>query len=86
MGSMPKRASKKQSRRRITDESRFAKAVIDLIIEETEAEPQPVKEKDPRAVQRGRQGGPKGGKAKAVKLTSEQGRCTHVRHHGDNFR
>ncbi|MFL6335347.1 MAG: hypothetical protein ACJ754_18700 [Pyrinomonadaceae bacterium] len=47
---MEKRSSKKQSRKRITDESQLARAVIDLIIEETEAEPQPVKEKDPQAV------------------------------------
>jgi hypothetical protein len=69
---MEKRSSKKQSRKRITDESQFAKAIIDLIIEETESEPQPVKEKDPRAVQRGRQGGTKGGKARAAKLTPER--------------
>ena len=69
---MPKRSSKKQSRKRITDESQFAKAVIDLIIEETESEPQPAKEKDPLAVQRGRQGGPKGGKARAQKLSAQE--------------
>ena len=67
---MEKRSSKKQSRKRITDESQFAKAVIDLIIEETEAEPKPVKEKDPLAAELGRRGGLKGGKARAEKLSA----------------
>jgi hypothetical protein len=69
---MEKRSSKKQSQKRITDESQFAKAVIDLIIEETESEPQPAKEKDPLAVQRGQQGGSKGGKARAQKLSAKE--------------
>jgi hypothetical protein len=69
---MEKRSSKKQSRKRITDESQFARAVIDLIIEETEAEPQPVKEKDPLAAELGRRGGLKGGKARAEKLSAEE--------------
>lgn len=67
---MEKRSSKKHSRKRITDESQFAKAVIDLIIEETEAEPKPVKEKDPLAAELGRRGGLKGGKARAEKLSA----------------
>jgi hypothetical protein len=69
---MEKRSSTKQSRKRITDESQFAKAVIDLIIEETESEPQPVKEKDPLAAELGRRGGLKGGKARAEKLSAKK--------------
>jgi hypothetical protein len=63
--------AKKQSRKRITDENQFAKAILDFIIEETEAEPKPVKEKDPQAVKRGQLGGSKGGKARAQKLSAK---------------
>ncbi len=69
---MPKQSSKKQSRKRITDENQFAKAIIDFIIEETEAEPKPVKEKDPQAVKRGQLGGSKGGNARATKLSAKK--------------
>jgi hypothetical protein len=67
---MPKRSSTKQSRKRITDENQFAKAILDFIIEETESEPKPVKEKDPLAAELGRRGGLKGGKARAEKLSA----------------
>jgi hypothetical protein len=62
---MPKRPIK-----RTRDENVFAKSVVDSILEELEAEPQPAK--DPRAVQRGRQGGSKGGKARAEKLSTKE--------------
>jgi hypothetical protein len=62
---MPKRPIK-----RTRDENVFAKSVVDSILEELEAEPQPAK--DPRAVQRGQQGGSKGGKARAQKLSTKE--------------
>jgi hypothetical protein len=69
---MEKQPKDKQKRRRITDENQFAKAILDLIIDESEAEPPPTKEKDPLAVQRGQLGGPKGGHARAKKLSAEE--------------
>jgi hypothetical protein len=69
---MPKPSTKKQSRKRITDESQFAKAVIDIIIEETEAEPKVTPPKNLVAVAAGRLGGLKGGKARAAKLTPKK--------------
>lgn len=52
------------------DVSQRAKATLDLFLGERQAEPQP--EKDPRAVELGRQGGLRGGHARAAKLTSER--------------
>ncbi len=68
----PKKATKK--RRTITDENQFAKSIVDFVIESTENEPTPVKEKDPLAVELGRRGGLKGGKARAEKLSQKQRR------------
>ena len=48
--------------KRTRDEDVLAKNGVDAILEELEEEPQPAEEKDPRAVQRGQQDGPKGGK------------------------
>jgi hypothetical protein len=58
--------------KRTRDESVLAKSAVDAILEELEAEPQPVKEKDPQAVARGQRGGSKGGKARAQKLSDEE--------------
>lgn len=52
------------------DVNQRAKATLDLFTGERQAEPQP--EKDPRAVELGRQGGLKGGKARADKLSPER--------------
>jgi len=52
------------------DVSQRAKATLDLFTGERQVEPQ--QEKDPRAVELGRQGGLKGGHARATKLSSEQ--------------
>jgi hypothetical protein len=49
------------------DPSQRAKRTIDLFTEEVEAEPERVK--DPAAVELGRKGGLKGGKARAAKLS-----------------
>lgn len=64
---MPKRPIK-----RTRDENVFAKSVVDSILEELEAEPQPIKEKDPQAVKRGQLGGSKGGKARAKSLSDKE--------------
>jgi hypothetical protein len=69
---MEKQPKNKKKRRRITDENQFAKAILDLIIDESEAEPTPAREKDPCAVERGQRGGVKGGKARAKKLSAEE--------------
>ncbi|PYS47718.1 MAG: histone H1 [Acidobacteria bacterium] len=58
--------------KRTRDENALAKSVVDSILDELEQEPKPIKEKDPRAVKRGRQGGSKGGKARAEKLSAEK--------------
>ena len=52
------------------DPNQRAKVILDIALGETDALLQP--EKDPRAVELGRQGGLKGGKARAEKLTGEQ--------------
>jgi hypothetical protein len=68
---MQKRSS--ISKRRTRDVNQLAKSIVDLatgnpILEE----PQPVKEKDPFAVELGRRGGLKGGKARALKLSAQK--------------
>ncbi len=63
---MPKRSSK--------DENQLAKMIVDQIIAETENEHGTISdtkpEKNPAAVALGRLGGLKGGKARAIKLSS----------------
>jgi hypothetical protein len=53
---------------RSRDENVLAKSVVDSILEELEEEPKP--KKDPLAVELGRRGGLKGGKARAEKLSA----------------
>ena len=65
---MPKRSSKKKN-------IRDTNVLADHIIEQATGEPSPKQEdskKNPYAVELGRLGGKKGGKARAEKLTSEQ--------------
>ncbi len=50
------------------DVSQRAKASLDLFLGDREADPEP-SAKDPMAVELGRRGGLKGGKARAVKLS-----------------
>lgn len=52
------------------DPNQRARAILDIALGESDAELAP--EKDPRAVELGRQGGLKGGKARAAKLTPER--------------
>jgi hypothetical protein len=47
---------------------------VDEAAGQTPPEPEPERVKDPAAVELGRRGGLKGGKARAVKLTPEQRR------------
>jgi hypothetical protein len=62
---MPKRSSKPPA-----DENRAAKSVIDQIDQLTSDQPEQVK--NPAAVELGRRGGLKGGKARAAAMTPEQ--------------
>lgn len=52
------------------DVNQRAKAILDIATGERDAEPMAVK--DPKAVELGRQGGLKGGPARAAKLSSER--------------
>lgn len=68
---MPKRSS--MNKGRTPDANQIAKRLVDLaagnpIVENSS----PVKEKDPLAVELGRRGGLKGGKARAEKLSAEE--------------
>jgi hypothetical protein len=63
--SMPKRSSKPR------DLAQLAKAIVDQSTSE-EPEPDPDAGKNPAAVELGRLGGLKGGKARAEKLTAEE--------------
>jgi len=68
---MQDRSSKKRSR----DTNRRAWEVVrDAVGEAPEPEKKPEREKDPAAVALGRKGGPKGGKARAEKMTPEERR------------
>jgi len=64
---MPKRSSKKKK-----DISELAKSIVDQATDEEPQEPVDDKGKNPAAVELGRLGGLKGGKARAKKLTPEQ--------------
>lgn len=58
--------------KRTRDENVLAKSTVDSILAELEEEPKPIKKKDPLAVQRGQQGGSKGGNARAQKLSAKE--------------
>lgn len=62
---MPKRISLP----RVADENVLAKSIVDSVLEGFDEEPP---EKDAAAVELGRKGGKKGGKARADKLTDEE--------------
>jgi hypothetical protein len=66
---MPDRSRKK----RPADLNRLAATIVaDATADEPEQEPDPYEGKDPAAVELGRKGGLKGGRARAEKLTPEQ--------------
>jgi hypothetical protein len=62
---MPKRSSKPR------DLNQLAKAIVDQATSD-EPEPDPYEGKYPAAVELGRLGGQKGGKARAAKLTADE--------------
>lgn len=59
--------------KRPRDPNQLAKSIIDIATGETPATPPD--DKDPAAVERGRLGGLKGGKARAEKMTPEERRA-----------
>ncbi len=61
-------------RKRPRDPSQLAKLIVDIASGETEDRPPTPEEqgKDPVAVERGRKGGLKGGKARAAKMTAAE--------------
>ena len=65
---MPNRSSKPKRPR---DPNQLAKQIVDIATGQIE-DKQPNEGKDPAAVDLGRRGGLKGGKARAAKLTPEQ--------------
>jgi len=62
-----------RSRKRPRDPNQLAKLVVDIATGEAD-EPMPDEGKDPAAVELGRKGGLKGGKARAERMTPEQRR------------
>jgi hypothetical protein len=61
-------------RKRPRDPSQLAKMIVEIASAETEDRPPTPEEqgKDPAAVERGRKGGLKGGKARAAKMTAAE--------------
>lgn len=73
---MPKRSSKNRTVAQ-KDHQELARSVLDAVVPDAEGEPaekpqDTEKKKNPAAVELGRLGGKKGGKARAAKLTPEQ--------------
>jgi len=60
-----------RSRKRPRDPNQLAKLIVDIATGEAEDE-QPDEDKNPAAVELGRKGGLKGGKARASSMTPEQ--------------
>jgi hypothetical protein len=67
MGAVPDR-----SRKRPRDPNQLAKLIVDIATGEVEVELEPDGDKNPAAVELGRKGGLKGGKARAERMTAEQ--------------
>jgi hypothetical protein len=62
-----------RSRKRPRDPNQLGKLIVDLATGEAdEPDPDPDDGKDPAAVELGRKGGLKGGKARAAKMTAEE--------------
>ena len=62
-----------RSRKRPRDPNQLGKLIVDIAAGEAEDAP-PASDKNPAAVELGRKGGLKGGKARAAKMTAEQRR------------
>jgi hypothetical protein len=65
---MPEGPHKKRPR----DASQLAKLIVDIASGEVEDKPESTIDKDPAAVERGKKGGKKGGRARAAKLSPEE--------------
>jgi hypothetical protein len=61
-----------RSRKRPRDPNQLGKLIVDIATGEAEDSPPSESAKNPAAVELGRKGGLKGGKARAAKLSSEQ--------------
>ena len=61
-----------RSRKRPRDVNQLAKAIVAEATGQAERTPPPSEGKDPLAVELGRRGGRKGGKARAAKMTKKQ--------------
>jgi hypothetical protein len=66
---MPNRSRKPKAR---LDLAQLAKRIVDEATGQAERTPAPSEGKDPLAVELGRRGGLKGGKARAAKMTKKQ--------------
>ena len=61
-----------RSRKRPRDPNQLGKLIVDLATGEADETPEEEPKKNPAAVELGRKGGLKGGKARAAKMTPEQ--------------
>lgn len=61
-----------RSRKRPRDPNQLGKLIVDLATGEADGSPSEEPEKNPAAVELGRKGGLKGGKARAAKMTAEE--------------
>ena len=61
-----------RSRKRPRDPNQLGKLIVDLATGDTEDTPPPDTGKNPAAVELGRKGGLKGGKARAAKMSAEE--------------
>ena len=62
----------KRSRKRPRDINELARQIVDEAVGEVPPPPDPDEGKDPAAVELGRRGGLRGGKARAAKMTPEE--------------
>lgn len=67
-----------QIRKRPRDPNQLAKMLVDIVAGDIE-DKEPDKGKDPAAVERGRLGGLKGGKARAAKMTPRQRKASALK-------
>ena len=61
-----------RSRKRPRDPNQLGKLIVDIATGEVDEPDTPAEEKNPAAVELGRKGGLKGGKARAAKMTPEE--------------
>jgi hypothetical protein len=61
-----------RSRKRPRDSNQLGKLIVDIATGEAQEADTPAEDKNPAAVELGRKGGLKGGKARAAKMTPEE--------------